>query len=380
MHTKGYSASETKLSLDKARTLIEHAEARGEPLEDPLMLFSVLFGAWINSAVAFDSRATSQQANHLLTLAQALHKPAPLVIAHRAVGQTLAFTGDFVAARVHLNKGVDLYDRTEHRQLATRFGQDPIETILSARAWVLVILGFAEAAVEDARQALNVARQIDHAATLMHALSFSAFTYLCCRDYEPASTIIAELAALADKKDASLWKAAAVLHQGYLLAMIGRAGNAVQITTSGIKALRSTGASLWVPTFLSSLAAAFAELGKFEDARRCITEATDAVKRTGEKWWEAEVHRTAGEIALKSSALDDGRAEAHFVRALQVAQEQQAKSWELRAAMSLARLWRDQGKVQQARELLAPVYGWFTEGFATRDLKEAKALLEELGS
>jgi predicted ATPase len=119
-------------------------------------------------------------------------------------------------------------------------------------------------------------------------------------------------------------------------------------------------------------------VGHFDDAWRCIGEAITAVETTQERWCEAEVHRTAGEIALKSREPDAAKAEAYFERALTVAREQQAKSWELRASMSLARLWRDQGKVREARELLAPVYGWFTEGFDTRDLKEAKALLQEL--
>ena len=126
------------------------------------------------------------------------------------------------------------------------------------------------------------------------------------------------------------------------------------------------------------MARAYADLGHFDDAWRCIDEAMKAVETTKERMVEAEINRTAGEIALLSPEPDAAKAEAYFERALAVARQQQAKSWELRAAMSLARLWRDQGKVQQARELLAPVYGWFTEGFDTRDLKEAKALLEEL--
>jgi predicted ATPase len=126
------------------------------------------------------------------------------------------------------------------------------------------------------------------------------------------------------------------------------------------------------------LAKAYAELDQFEDAWRCLGEAISAVQVTKERWIEAEVHRIAGEIALQSPKPDAAKVEVYFERALSVARQQQTKSWELRAAMSLARLWRDQGKVQQARELLAPVYGWFTEGFDTRDLKEAKVLLEEL--
>jgi predicted ATPase len=119
---------------------------------------------------------------------------------------------------------------------------------------------------------------------------------------------------------------------------------------------------------------------QFEDAWRCIDEAIITVEKTKERWWEAEVNRVTGEIALMTPEPDTAKAQAHFDRALIVARQQQAKSWELRAAMSLARLWRDQGKVQQARELLAPVYGWFKEGFDTRDLKEAKALFDELAS
>jgi predicted ATPase len=135
-----------------------------------------------------------------------------------------------------------------------------------------------------------------------------------------------------------------------------------------------------LPSWLSHLAKAHAGLRQFNDAWRCIGEATLAVEKTKERWWQAGVSRIAGEIALTLPEGDTAKAETYFDRALAVARQQQAKSWELRAAMSLARLWRDQGKVQQARELLAPVYGWFTEGFDTRDLKDAKTLLEELAA
>jgi class 3 adenylate cyclase/predicted ATPase len=378
MHTKGYTASETKASLDQARSLIEQADGLGERLEDPLLPFSALFAVWVNSAVAFEAGTTLGHANHLLALAEELGETAPLVIAHRAMGQTSAFSGALVAARAHLDKGVALYDPTEHRPLATRFGQDPIETILSARAWALIALGFPDAAVADARQALKGARAINHAATLMHALFFSSFTHVCCKDYATASALIDELAVLTEKKSAFFWKAGAMLNQGYLFAVTGKAADAVRMTTSGLKAWRSTGANLWVPIFLSSLARANADLKKFDDAWRSIGEAMTTVETTKERWFEAEVHRIAGEVALMSPEQDATKAQAYFDCALTVARAQQAKSWELRAAMSLARLWRDQGKVQQARELLAPVYGWFTEGFDTHDLKEAKALLGTL--
>jgi predicted ATPase len=143
---------------------------------------------------------------------------------------------------------------------------------------------------------------------------------------------------------------------------------------------RTAGHINFAPLYLSNLAKAYADLGQFDDAWSCIGEAKSAIEATKERWFEAEAYRTAGTIALKSPGPDVVKAEAHFERALAVARAQQAKSWELRAAMSMARLWRDQGKREEARELLAPVYGWFTEGFDTRDLKEAKALLDELSA
>jgi predicted ATPase len=180
---------------------------------------------------------------------------------------------------------------------------------------------------------------------------------------------------LVHEKGAFFWKAHGMLLQGCLLALTGKASDAVQMISAGITALRATGTTSIIPSHLSYLARAHAELGKFDDAWRCIGEATTAIETTKERWYEAEVNRVAGEIAMLSGEPDAAKAEAYFKRALAVARAQRAKSWELRAAMSLARLWRDQGKLRGARELLAPVYGWFTEGFDTRDVKEAKALL-----
>jgi predicted ATPase len=150
--------------------------------------------------------------------------------------------------------------------------------------------------------------------------------------------------------------------------------------TIGLHELALTGATVFKAFWTTHLATAYAELGQIDEALRWISEATTALNRSKETWPEAEVHRVAGEIALQSPDQDTAKAQAYFERALAVARQQQAKSWELRAAMSMARLWRDQGKREEARDLLAPVYGWFTEGFDTLDLKEAKVLLEELAA
>ena len=243
------------------------------------------------------------------------------------------------------------------------------------------ILGHPDAALADAEHALKDAREIGQAATLMYALFHTAyFAYFHCRNYAATNALLHELIALADEKGAAFWKAGGEMLQGCVLAFTGKPSDAVHTITTGLGAWRSTGATLFIPEHLSCLARALAELGQLDDAWRCVGEAMTAMETTKERWCEAEVNRIAGEIALMSPEPDAAKAEAYFERALTVARQQQAKSWELRAAMSLARLWRDQGKVQQARELLAPVYGWFTEGFDTRDLKEAKALLEELAA
>jgi predicted ATPase len=244
----------------------------------------------------------------------------------------------------------------------------------------LWLLGYPVSAQADAEDALSNARETGHAATLMYALTHVSMTHFCCGNYTRASAEADELVTLAGEKGSTIWKAYGASRQGFLAAMTDKAADAVQIITSATDTARSTGSTLWTPLNLSHLARAHAALGKFDDAWRCVGEAMSAMATSKETWWEAEVDRVAGEISLTSPEPDAAKAEAYFERALAVARQQQAKSWQLRASMSLARLWRSQGKVREARELLAPVYGWFTEGFDTRDLKEAKALLDEFGS
>ena len=227
-------------------------------------------------------------------------------------------------------------------------------------------------------QALKEAREIDHALTLMFALVWALNAHFYRGNYATAEALADELVAMADERGSALWKAFGVVFQGRLMALTGKPADAVETINAGLAGWRSTGATVFRPMWLSSLASAHADLYRFDDAWRYSGEAMTAIETNKERWCEAEVNRIAGLIALKPREPDTVKAQEYFERALAVARQQQAKSWELRAAMSLARLWRDQGKVQQARELLAPVYGWFTEGFDTRDLKEAKALLEEL--
>jgi predicted ATPase len=249
---------------------------------------------------------------------------------------------------------------------------------LSYRSQALWVLGYPDAARVDMDHALKNAREIGQAATLMLALAYAGLIFFRCRNHTEAIARAEELFALAAEKGSAYWKALAMMEKGCALTLKGQASDVIEMLISGIAAWRTTGATFRMPEWLSYLTRAYAELGQCDDAWRRIGEAMTAVETAKEKWCEAEIHRIAGEIALMSPEPDAAKAEACFERALAVARHQQAKSWELRAAMSLAQLWHDQGKRQHARELLAPIYDWFTEGFDTVDLKEAKALLAEL--
>jgi class 3 adenylate cyclase/predicted ATPase len=378
IRVKGDAAPETKAAVERARLLMERAEALGEPPEDPLLLFSVLYGLWTANWAAFNGDAIREIAVQFLTLAEKQGAIIPLMIGHRLMGSSSLCTGDISKGRAHYDQAIALYDPVAHRPLAARFAQDIRVASLSFRSLALWMLGYPDAALADAESARKDAREIGHAITLIYALLIGSLTQFLCGNSTMAIAEASESVALADEKGALVFKAVGTVALGCTFAVSGRAADAIRAIVPGITALRSSGATLWAPLHMSHLASAYAALGQFDDAWRCIGEAITAVDTTKERWWEAEVYRRAGEIALMSPERDQAKAQAYFERALDVARQQQAKSWELRAAMSMARLWRDQGKRDEARELLAPIYRWFTEGFDTRDLKEAKALLEEL--
>jgi predicted ATPase len=299
-------------------------------------------------------------------------------------------------SREHFDQALTLYGSVEHPRLAR------VE-ILAHKSWVLWALGYPESGLADAEVALRSARAMghapesgladaevalrsaratDHAQTWLATLVNLEKFHLYSGNYAAAAAALNELSALADEKGAFAWKTGVNNGRGRLNAFMGKPSEAIQMLTPGLAdaAQRSTGTTMFQPLNLLCLAHAHAELGQFDEAWRRIGEAITTLETTKEKLLEAEIYRTAGEIALRPSEPNAVQAEVYFGSALKVARQQQAKSWELRAAMSMARLWRSQGKQQQARELLASAYGWFTEGFDTRDLKEAKALLDTLAS
>ena len=378
MQTKGYGASETKAAFELARVLIQQAEALGEPAEDPLALFSILYGVWVWNFAAFNSRAALDLARQFITLAHQQDTTLPLAIGHRMTASSLLVAGDIAKAREYFDSARALYNPDKHRPLVARIGHDLGVMTLCHRGIDLWLLGYPEAARADIDRGLRDAREFKHAATLMYALTYNSIVNALRRDIAKAQPD--ELVALADEKGAVFWKASGELVKSWLFVLTGRASEAVTSFSSAIALSRSTGATIFVPLFLSMLGSAFAEMRQFDQARRCIAEAMALAEASGERWFDAEIHRIAGEIELGSSERIGSDAQRYFEQALGVAREQQARSWELRAAVSLARLRRDQDKRAEAHDLLAPVYGWFTEGFDTLDLMEAKALLAELAS
>ena len=268
---KGYAAPETKAAVERARLLIEQAEALGEPPENPLLLFSVLQGFWIASYSAFDGDVMCELAAQFLALAEKQKVTAPLMTGHCLMGVSLMTTGDIAQGRAHLDRAIALIDPADSRLLPKRgFGFDNRVALFGNRTQALWLLGYPEAALADADQALKNAHKIGQAASLMDALFRASVTYTECGNYATANALLDELVALADEKGALFWKTIGMRDQGWVLAMTGKAADAVQKISSAITALRPMGLTLWMPSHMSYLARAHVELGQFDDAWRCI--------------------------------------------------------------------------------------------------------------
>jgi predicted ATPase len=379
MHTKGYAAPETKAALDRARLLVARAEALGEPPEDPLLLLSVLHGFWVASHVAFDGDAVRDLAVAFMALAEKQGTIFPRVLGHRVMGTSLLFLGEFAEGRAHLDSAISLYDPAAHRPLATRFGHDVGAAILSNRPLALWLLGYPAAAQKDAEDAIELAQAIGQTATFLYTLTRVTWFHLVVGNYETAAAQTQQLMTIAAEMEGSYWTAVGMMLQGCLFALTGERAPAIEMINSGIAASRLTGSNLLrMPWYLSCLAKAHVGLGQIDEAKRCIDEAMTAMATSKETWQESDLYRIAGDLALMSPEPEAAKAQAHYDRALALARAQLAKSWELRAATSMARLWRDRGRRREASELLAPIRGRFTEGFETPDLKEADALLAEM--
>ncbi len=314
-------------------------------------------------------------------MVQGAPDPGLRLEAHRASGATLYYLGEFVSAREHLEAALALYDPQQHRAHVALYRQDPGVACLSYAAWTLWCLGYPEQALQKMQEALTLARESLHPFSLAWGLNFAGRLHEFRRESQAAQRRAEAAIALAGKHGFAYWLAWATVIRGWALAAHGPAGEGIAQIRQGMAAIQATGTAIARSQDLGLLAEAQRTVGQTENGLATVAEALALVAQTEERIYEAELHRLTGELTLQSQAerqRSKFNAESCFHKALHIARQQQARSWELRAATSLARLWQQQNKQAEAHELLSEVYNWFTEGFDTADLQEAKALLEKL--
>jgi predicted ATPase len=361
---------------------VEQAYARARQLclqvGDAPQLFPVLWGLWWFYEAKPDLQAAYELAQQLLNLAGRGDDSALLIQAHRAMGQTLFWRGEFASARAHLEQAIARYDPQQHRSLAFTYGMHAGVPTRGFAAHVLWYLGYPDRALEAMYEALSIAAELTHPLTAVMINVFAAWMRAYRREPHLVQGPAESALKLAREQQLAFFVAHAMVLQGWARVRQGEGEQAIADIRRGIAAYRATGAELETSYWFALLAEACATFGAVEEGLAALTEALDLVATTGGRFCHAELFRLKGELLLKRA--EPNQAELSFREAIHVASIQHAKLLELRAAISLARLWRDQGKRTEARELLAPVYSWFTEGFNTLDLKEAKALLDELAS
>jgi predicted ATPase len=369
--TKGQASPEVEQVYARARELCMSV---GETPQ----LSSVLLGLWVFYLVRAELQTARELSEQLLTLAQRQHDTAMHLQAHRALGAPLLCLGDLTLARGHFEQGIALYDSEAHRSLVSRYDADPGVVCLSWTAQVLWLLGYPDQASDRRCEALRLAQELSHPYSLAFALGFAAQLHQCRQEWQASQGQAEAVIALSTAHGFSSWVAVGTIVQGWALVEQGQRVEGITQIRQGLTAFQATGAKLYLPYYAALLAEAYGKAGQIEEGLAMLTEALVLVDKTEERWYTAEIHRLKGVLLLAQSPDNQTRAEACLHQALSIARRQEAKSLELRTAMSLARLWQQQDKRQDAYDLLAPVYGWFTEGFDAADLKEAKALLEEL--
>ena len=287
------------------------------------------------------------------------------------------FAGRFASSRSHLEEALALYDPISHRSLVHQAGIHPHVNSQAYLGIVLFCLGFPDQALAQSNAAIAEARRLAHPPSLAVSLAIGARLLSLVGDNAALDERADQLVAVATEQGFPYWRAQGTIYRGWVKVKNGDVAEGISLLRSGSSAYRATGAEAWMPYHIALLARACEIAGQIEEAVTLLDDALQIVERTGERWLAAELNRHKGQLLLRQGHSE--AAEELYRKALSIAEEQEAKLWELRAAVSLARLRRDQGRRAEARDLLAPVYGWFTEGFDTPDLKEAKALLDELG-
>ena len=370
MATRGYGAAEVGLTYARAHELCQHGC-------DPQQHFQALWGLWRFHVVGQAVIQARPLADQLLALAQQAHDTAFLLEAHNAAGITLFYLGEFTPALTHLEAAMALYDPEQHRALAFRYGQDPGVICYAFAALTLWMLGYPDQSLQHSQAALAQAQDPFSRA---YALFWTALPPQFCGRRHTVSDQAETAIALSTEQRFPLWKEGAMMLQGWAQAHQGHAEAGLAQISRGLTNWRATGAKRPHPYLLALLGETYKHTGQVPEGLTVLAEALAEAERYGEHWWDAELHRLKGELLLAQMPRQESEAEACFQQALTIAARQQARSLALRAAVSLGRLWQQQGQHEHAAQLLAPRYTWFTEGFETADLTEAKVLLEELGS
>jgi class 3 adenylate cyclase/predicted ATPase len=372
---KGYTASEAERAYTRALELCQQIEAT------PHRVF-VLLGLWAFRVVRAEFPLARELGEQLLTIAQDAPDTSVPTLAHMALGVTLFHLGDLAAARSHLAQGVVLYSGQTPLGATTYVGgvQDPKMLCLAYTARALWLLGYPDQALQQSQEALAHAHTLARPYTLLHALTQGIMLLRWRGEMRQHQERIEAARTLATEQGIAHLVATSTFHRGLWLLRHGQEQEGNAQVQQGLTAYRAMGARLELPHMLAQLAETYGSLGQSSAGLSILAEALALVETTGERWWEVDLYRLQGELLLAQAGTPPsvGGAEACLQTALAVARHQQAKSLELRAAMSLSRLWQQQGKRAAAYDLLAPIYGWFTEGFDTADLQEAKALLETL--
>jgi class 3 adenylate cyclase/predicted ATPase len=369
---KGFAAPEVAAAYDRARILCRESET-------PAQKFSVLRGLWVYDLVRAEWQAAGDLAEEMLALAGDQQNIGYELESHRALGMILLWRGMFVGAREHLEQGRRLYDPEQHRIHALRYGNDPGIACLVHEAFALWVLGYADQALATSRRAVTLARQLGHPFSLAQALIYSLFIHQCRREPQVIRKSADEVKTLALEHGFPFWRAEAGIMAGWARAAEDKSSDGIIQLRNGVTDFLATGARMDKPRWLALLAEAYWINNQPDEGLEAVKEGLRVVDETRECFFQARLCQLNGDLLLRKGLPDaEVAADAQFREALAIARRQEAKSWELRAATSLARLWRAQSRRREAHDLLAPVYGWFTEGFDTADLKDAKALLDEL--
>jgi predicted ATPase/class 3 adenylate cyclase len=380
--TKGHAAPEVEATYARAREL-------SRQLGDSPQLFSALLGLLRYHFNRGELRTVHELGEQLLRLAKSRQESGLLGRAHQMVAENLMWLGEFARARAHAEQRLALYDPQQHRDHVFRFGTDSGVCCRFVAAMALWVLGYPDQGLQRSNEALALAQALAHPFTLGFALQFAALLHQLRREVALTHVQAEALIALATEQGFAMWMARGPILRGWALAEQGQAADGLAQIRQGLAIWQAMGSQTGLHmTYDSALmAGAYGQMERPAEGLSVLTEALAHAHTTGERFYEAELHRLKGELLLLSEVrapksevstphVED--AEACFRQALEIARCQQAKSLELRAAMSLSRLWQHQGKRAHARQLLAELYGWFTQGFDTADLQEAKALLEEL--